>query len=680
MAMILLVDDNKQSRYMLEVLLKAQGYEVALADQGAEALALAEKHPPDLIITDILMPVMDGFSLCRKWKADDRLKHIPFIFYTATYTDPQDERFALSLGAERFIVKPQQPEVLTQVVRDLLQDFQKGSLVTAAEKPLGEEMEFFRRHNEVLFSKLEQKMSELENANRRLEHIVDERRRAEEALQKEKAFTDLIIDSLPGVFYICDEQGRLVRWNNNEKEVTGYSIDELMQMNVLQLFQGDRDLVANKIREVFETGRAYVEASVVTKGGTSIPFLLTGLRMVTDGKKFIVGVGIDISERKHLEEQLRQAHKMEAVGLLAGGVAHDFNNILTAIIGYGNLAKMKTPADSPVSDYIDQVLLSSERAAVLTNSLLAFSRKQIINPVPMNINEIIVRIGKLLTRLIGEDIELKMVLEGSASIILADVSQIEQVLMNLSTNARDAMAIGGTLTIKTEQINLDREFINTHGYGKEGKYVLLSMTDTGIGMDETTQTRIFEPFFTTKAMGKGTGLGLSMVYGIVKQHEGFITVASEPGIGTTFNIYLPLLQSPVRDVEIPEPLEARRGTETVLLAEDDDSVRNLIITLLTEAGYTVISSSDGEQAVEAFLKNKDRIRLLILDLIMPKKNGKEVYEAMRKIRPDIKVLFMSGYAADIFEKKDIPEEGLNLLLKPISPTLFLNRVRDTLDS
>ena len=679
MAMILLVDDNKQSRYMLEVLLKAQGYEVALADQGAEALALAEKHPPDLIITDILMPVMDGFSLCRKWKADDRLKHIPFIFYTATYTEPQDERFALSLGAERFIVKPQQPEVLTQVVRDLLQDFQKGTLVSAG-KPLGEEMEFFRRHNEVLFSKLEQKMIELENANRRLEHIVDERRRAEEALQKEKAFSDLIIDSLPGVFYICNEQGRLVRWNNNEKEVTGYSIDELMQMNVLQLFQGDRDLIASKMREVFETGRAYVEASIVTKGGTSIPFMLTGLRMVTDGKKFIVGVGIDISERKHLEEQLRQAHKMEAVGLLAGGVAHDFNNILTAIIGYGNLAKMKTPADNPVSDYIDQVLLSSERAAVLTNSLLAFSRKQIINPVPMNINEIIVRIGKLLTRLIGEDIELKMVLEGSDSIILADVSQIEQVLMNLSTNARDAMAIGGTLTIKTAQINLDREFINTHGYGKEGKYVLLSMTDTGIGMDETTQTRIFEPFFTTKAMGKGTGLGLSMVYGIVKQHEGFITVTSEPGIGTTFHIYLPLLQSPVRDVEIQEPLEARKGTETVLLAEDDDSVRNLIITLLTEAGYTVISSSDGEQAVEAFLKNKDRIRLLILDLIMPKKNGKEVFEAMRKIRPDIKVLFMSGYAADIFEKRDIPEEGLNLLLKPISPTLFLNRVRDTLDS
>ena len=251
MATILLVDDNEQNRYMLEVLLKAQGYEVMLANNGAEALALAIKHPPDLIITDILMPVMDGFSLCRKWKADDRLKAIPFIFYTATYTYPEDERFALSLGAERLIIKPQQPEVLAQIVRELLQDFKKGTLISA-EKPLGEEMEFFRRYNEVLFNKLEQKMIQLENANRRLEHDVAKRLRAEESQQREKAFTDMIIDSLPGVFYICDEEGRLVRWNNNEKEVTGYSLEELMQKNVLELFQEDRDLVASKMREVLE--------------------------------------------------------------------------------------------------------------------------------------------------------------------------------------------------------------------------------------------------------------------------------------------------------------------------------------------------------------------------------------------------------------------------------------------
>jgi two-component system, cell cycle sensor histidine kinase and response regulator CckA len=679
MTMILLVDDNKQNRYMLEVLLKAQGYEVVLANHGAEALALAEKYPPDLIITDVLMPVMDGFSLCRKWKADNRLKTIPFIFYTATNTDPQDERFALSLGAERFIVKPQEPEVMVHVVRDLLEDIQKGERVSS-ENPLGEEMEFFRQYNEVLFSKLEQKMIQLENTNRKLEKDAAERNRAEEALHREKALADLVIDSLPGVFYICDEEGRLVRWNNNEKVVTGYSLEELMQINVLQLFQNDRDLVASKIREVLETGWATIEASFVTKSGIPVPFLLTGLRMITDGKKFIVGVGIDISERKQLEEQLRQAHKMETVGLLAGGVAHDFNNILTAIIGYGNLAIMRLSSDDPVHHYVDQMLHSSERAASLTNSLLAFSRKQIINPVPVNVNEIIFRIGKLLTRLIGEDIDLKMDLEGRDLIILADVGQIEQVLMNLATNARDAMALGGTLTIKTEQSTMNQEFINRHGYGKQGKYALLSVTDTGIGMDEITRTRIFEPFFTTKEVGKGTGLGLSMVYGIVKQHDGYITVSSELGKGTTFGIYIPLVESQAHDIEVAKPLEARRGTETVLVAEDDDSVRNLVITLLTESGYTVISSSDGVQAVETFLKNMDQIRLLILDLIMPKKNGKEAFEEIRKIRPNIKVLFMSGYASDIFERRNIPEEGLNLLAKPISPTLFLNRVRETLDS
>ncbi len=679
MTTILLVDDNEQNRYMLEVLLKAQGYEVVLANNGAQALALAVIHPPDLIITDILMPVIDGFALCRKWKADDRLKAIPFVFYTATYTNPEDERFALSLGAERFIIKPQQPEVLAQIVRELLHDFQKGTLIST-EKPLGEDMEFFRRYNEALFNKLEQKVIQIENANRKLEHDVAERLRAEEAHRREKAFTDLVIDSLPGVFYICDEDGRLVRWNNNEKEVTGYSLEELMQKNVLELFQEDRDLVASKIREVLETGRTTVEASIVTKSGIPIPFLLTGLRMDTDGKRFIVGMGIDISERKHLEQQLRQAHKMEAVGLLAGGVAHDFNNILTAIIGYGNLVKMKLSGDDPVLHYIDQILLASERAANLTNSLLAFSRKQIINPVPVNVNEIIFRIGKLLTRLIGEDIELKMDFEGRDLIILADVGQIEQILMNLATNARDAIVAGGTLTIKTEQFNLDEEFINLHAYGKKGRYALISATDTGVGMNEMTRTRIFQPFFTTKEVGKGTGLGLSMVYGIVKQHEGFITVTSEPGIGTTFKIYLPLVQSQAQEIEVARPVERRTGTETVLVAEDDDTVRNLVITLLAESGYTVISSSDGEQAVEAFLKNKDRIRLLILDLIMPKKNGKEVLDAIREIQPDIKVLFMSGYAADIFEKKNIPGEGLNLLTKPISPTTFLQKVRETLDT
>jgi nitrogen-specific signal transduction histidine kinase len=401
--------------------------------------------------------------------------------------------------------------------------------------------------------------------------------------------------------------------------------------------------------------------------------------MVSDGRKYIVGVGIDISERKHLEQQLRQSHKMEAVGLLAGGVAHDFNNILTAIIGYGSLAKMNLGAEDPVLTYVDQILLSSERAASLTNSLLAFSRKQIMHRKPVNVNEIIAGIGKLLERIIGEDIDLKTDLAKPDLTVVADTGQVEQILMNLVTNARDAMHGGGSLTIRTEPAELDMEFVIKHGYGKQGAYALLTVADTGSGMDKTTQARIFEPFFTTKELGKGTGLGLSMVYGIVKQHEGFITVDSEPGRGTTFRIYFPLALSQAAEAAAARPMKARGGTETVLVAEDDHAVRNLITTLLTVAGYEVLSVPDGGQAVAAFREQGGRVRLLIFDLIMPKKGGKEAYEEIRKLRPDIKVLFMSGYAADIVQEKSSTGQGPNLIMKPILPTELLSRVRETLD-
>jgi signal transduction histidine kinase/CheY-like chemotaxis protein len=423
------------------------------------------------------------------------------------------------------------------------------------------------------------------------------------------------------------------------------------------------------------------ELKIVTKTGEERWVDFTTGSIEFDGQPAALGTAYDITERKKLEEQFRQSHKMEAVGLLAGGIAHDFNNILTAIIGYGNLVKMKLAANDPLLNYVDQILSSSERAANLTHSLLAFSRKQIINPHPVNINEIIHGVGKLLTRLIGEDIELKMDLEDRELIILADTGQVEQVLMNLATNARDAMSAGGgTLTIKTEHVELDQDFINNHGYGSLGRYALLTVADTGVGMNGLTQARIFEPFFTTKEMGKGTGLGLSMVYGIVKQHEGYITVYSEPGMGTTFEIYLPLVEPSKREIESMKPAEALRGTETVLVAEDDETVRTFAMTLLTESGYTVIGAPDGEQALAKFKENEDRVRLLIFDVIMPKMNGKDAFEEIRKSRPDVKVLFMSGYAADIFEKKNIPEQGLNLVLKPIAPTEFLKKVRETLDS
>jgi len=387
-----------------------------------------------------------------------------------------------------------------------------------------------------------------------------------------------------------------------------------------------------------------------------------------------------IENRKKLEGQLIQAQKMEAVGQLAGGIAHDFNNILTGIIGYGNFLKMKMKDDDPLMRYVNQILAAADKAANLTKDLLTFSRKQIINPIPVMINEIVESVRKFLSRIIGEDIELIIRLTDTSLTVMADPGQIEQVLMNLVANARDAMPEGGQLVIETKQVMLDNKFVSTYGYGKPGKYALVSITDTGAGMDESTRARIFEPFFTTKEVGKGTGLGLAMAYGIIKQHDGYVNVTSEKGKGTTFRIYLPVTNRKSDIPEFEESSEQPGGTETVLIAEDNSDVRSLTKSILEEFGYTVISAVDGEDAIEKFRENMDRIQLVILDVIMPRKHGKETLYEMRRIKPDIKVLFTSGYSADIVYKKGILAEDLEFISKPASPHSFIRKVREALDS
>jgi signal transduction histidine kinase/CheY-like chemotaxis protein len=380
-------------------------------------------------------------------------------------------------------------------------------------------------------------------------------------------------------------------------------------------------------------------------------------------------------EKEKLHAQLLQSQKMEAVGQLAGGISHDFNNILTAITGYAHIMKMKMNEDDPLRKYTDHLLSLSDRAANLIQSLLAFSRKQVTNPRPVNINEVIRTVEKLLLRLIGEDIRVERELTENNLIVMADVGQLEQVLMNLATNALDAMPAGGLLSIRTEMSDIDHEFIKEHGFGEEAQYALISVTDTGAGMDRETSRKIFEPFFTTKEVGKGTGLGLAMAYGIIKQHNGYIYVYSEPGQGTTFKIYLPLTQATTEELT-PEPVRAE--TETILLAEDEAVVREFTKKLLEEYGYTVIEAIDGEDAIEKFKMYGDRIQLLILDAIMPKKTAREVYGEIKIMNPDIKVLFTSGYPADIVHKNNI-EEGFVFIEKPVSPMTILKKVRETLD-
>jgi PAS domain S-box-containing protein len=388
----------------------------------------------------------------------------------------------------------------------------------------------------------------------------------------------------------------------------------------------------------------------------------------------------DVTEKKKLQDQLIQAQKMESLGNMAGGIAHDFNNMLTAIMGFGHLLQMDMPKDDPKRVWIDEIFSAGERAANLTQGLLAFSRKQVITPKPVNLNEIIKSMGKMLRRLIREDIEFKTMLAERDLTVMADAGQIEQVLINLVTNARDAMPNGGVLTISTDVVELDSEYMKTHAIEKPGLYALISIADTGVGMDEETKQRIFEPFFTTKEMGKGTGLGLSIVHGIIKQHNGYINVYSELGMGTTFKIYLPLIEAGVEGIGEKIIAPSKGGTETVLLADDEEAVRKVVKTVLENAGYKVIEAVDGMDAVTKFIDNKGRIDILILDVIMPKKNGKDAYEDIKKIKADIDAIFISGYTANLIHEKRVLKEGINFIQKPVSPNELLRKVSEVLDT
>ena len=395
----------------------------------------------------------------------------------------------------------------------------------------------------------------------------------------------------------------------------------------------------------------------------------------------MIGLNQDITDQKHLEEQLLQSQKMEAIGQLAGGVAHDFNNILTVIYGYCSLLQLQMGKESQYRPDIDHIFAAAERAANLTKSLLAFSRKQVMSPRPLNLNDAIANVGKLLTRIIGEDIHLKTNLSVNPLRIFADSGQIEQILMNLATNARDAMPDGGLLTLETDIQEIDQDFIHAHGYGAAGTYAVMSVSDTGTGMDAETGKKIFEPFFTTKEVGKGTGLGLSIVYGVIKQHNGYINVYSEPGKGTTFRIYFPLM-APGNGVEEKEapPDYPPMGTETVLVAEDDASIRQIAEVVLTKFGYQVILAENGQDAIEKFKANREKIDIIVMDMIMPEKSGKDTYEEIRMLQPDVRVLFMSGYSPDLLQDKGLFDKEAEIIMKPLHPLNLVRKVRSVLDA
>jgi two-component system cell cycle sensor histidine kinase/response regulator CckA len=546
---VLIVDDNETNRKLMRVILSGEGLNVFEAEDGVEALAILDHQPVDAVISDILMPNMDGYRLCYEIRNNARFRALPFMLYTSTYLSPSDENLALELGADKFLKKPSSAELIVQTLKDVMAHRRPADRCTIA--PL-QGLEVMKHYSQALITKLEEKNMELERS---------------------------------------------------------------------------------------------------------------------------------ITERERVEAQLRQAQKMEAIGLLAGGIAHDFNNMLTVIVGYSDLMLQKLRADDPLRSEVEQVKEAGVRASLLTRQLLAFSRKQVLQPRVLDLNAILTNMDRMLQRLIGEDISLLTVPAPGLGRVHADPGQIEQVIMNLAVNARDAMPQGGKLTIETANVQLDDGYVRQHAGSKPGPHVMLAVSDTGCGMDAATQARIFEPFFTTKEPGKGTGLGLSTVYGIVKQSGGYIWVYSEPGHGTASKVYLPRVEAVAEAVEPSrEAAQTPRGSETILLVEDDYGVRKLIHSILHAYGYRVVEAHHGKHAIQVCEQHAGPIHLMVTDVVMPEMSGRELEERLKPSHPDMKVLFMSGYTHKGIVHHGELVPGTAFLQKPFTPDALARKVREVLDA
>ena len=511
-----------------------------------------------------------------------------------------------------------------------------------------------------------------------IEDITD-RKQAEESLRESEQMLQALMNAAPVAITWSDMDGNRKYMNRKHYELFGYTLEEIPTKAEFHRRAYPDPAYRKTIpsfTEAYRQGKDLTpyEATVTCKDGGKRNVIVSA----TAVHNMLLLMFDDITERKQIALQLLQSQKMEAIGTLAGGVAHDFNNILTAIIGFANILQMDMDKDDPKTAYLEQILASSQRAANLTQSLLAFSRKQQIDLKVHEMNNIVEQTTKLLKRLLTEDIDLKVTLTPANPSFMADAVQMDQILINLATNARDAMPKGGTLRIKTGTATMDDAFIKEHGYGKPGEYATLSVSDTGVGMDEKTKQHIFEPFFTTKEVGKGTGLGLSTVYGAVKQHNGYITVDSEPHKGTLFRLWFALVH-PREQETVLEPEDAKKGTETILVAEDDPRVRRLMKDILGRYGYTVLEAADGEEALRLFMDERDKIGLVICDVVMPRMNGKEVCEEIKKSLPDMKVLFTSGYTKDVIIEKGLEDAMVDFIMKPIHAKDFLIKVREVLD-
>jgi PAS domain S-box-containing protein len=642
---VLIVEDDAAQLQTLSDILRDEGFHVHACTTGAQALRYLDTAPPvDVAIVDLRLPDLDGTLLLEEIRK--RNTEIRVIIHTG-YGSFGSAKDAVNIGAFAYVEK------------------------------LGNPHELIRHVHRAVTQRVQQ-------SNVQLEAAIAARTAA---LQDSESRLRAIVESAADAIIVIDDQERIDTFNSAAERMFGFTAAEARGQKLSQLLPDPvapdgGNTLADYLRGASVATLHLVnrELTARRKGGAGFPVELRASEIRLDNRRMWIGIVRDITERKNLEEQLRQAQKMEAVGRLAGGIAHDFNNLLTVINGYCDVLLEDLPAGSPVREVVEEIGKSGQRAATLTRQLLAFSRKQIRTLAIVNLNDVVRGMERMLTRLIGSHIEFVTGLQPDLGLVEADRSQLEQIIVNLAVNARDAMREGGQLLVTTRNTLVQAGDPRFDAETKPGPAVCLTVSDTGVGMDAQTQRFLFEPFFTTKGLGGGTGLGLATVYGIVKQSHGHILVRSAPGQGATFEIYMPQVAPQVTAASSgPAPATPHGGKEIVLLVEDDDAVRSLMQRILKGDGYTVLEARSGDEALQTAAQFTNPLHLMLTDMIMPKMSGRELAARIHQLHPETKVVFMSGHSEELLLESGPPPEHSGFIQKPFSPTALGQLIRHVLD-